>query len=113
MAPRGEGPVLIAGAGIAGLTMAIALARRGIPTRIYEQAPVLEAFGAGLQISPNATHILSELGVLDRLRPYAVQPQAVRLKDASTLRELGSVPLGAFAEGRWQAPYLVSHRADL
>jgi salicylate hydroxylase len=37
----------------------------------------------------------------------------VRLKDANTLRELASVPLGKFAEQRWNAPYLVSHRADL
>lgn len=113
MAYKGESPIVIAGAGIAGLTMAIALARRGISTRVFEQTPKLEAFGAGLQISPNAARILADLGVLPHLRPHTVQPQAVRLKDANTLRELASVPLGAFAEQRWQAPYLVSHRADL
>jgi salicylate hydroxylase len=113
MAYGGESPIVIAGAGIAGLTMAIALARWGIITRVFEQAPKLEAFGAGLQISPNAARILTDLGVLPHLRPHAVQPQAVRLKDANTLRELASVPLGKFAEQRWNAPYLVSHRADL
>ncbi|MCK9554100.1 FAD-dependent monooxygenase [Aquamicrobium sp.] len=113
MAYRGESPIVIAGAGIAGLTMAIALARRGIACRVFEQAPKLEAFGAGLQISPNAARILTDLGVLPYLRPHTVQPQAVRLKDANTLRELASVPLGKFAEQRWNAPYLVSHRADL
>lgn len=113
MAYRGESPIVIAGAGIAGLTMAIALARRGIITRVFEQAPKLEAFGAGLQISPNAARILTDLGVLPHLRTHAVQPQSVRLKDANTLRELASVPLGKFAEQRWNAPYLVSHRADL
>lgn len=113
MTYRGESPILIAGAGIAGLAMAIALARRGIATRVFEQAPSLEAFGAGLQISPNAARILADLGVLPHLRPHAVQPEAVRLKDAGTLRELAHVPLGSFAERRWRAPYLVSHRADL
>lgn len=113
MAYRGESPIVIAGAGIAGLTMAIALARRGIACRVFEQAPKLEAFGAGLQISPNAARILKDLGVLSHLRPHAVQPQAVRLKNANTLRELAGVPLGKFAEQRWNAPYLVSHRADL
>ncbi|MET3660037.1 FAD-dependent monooxygenase [Aquamicrobium ahrensii] len=113
MKPQGARPILIAGAGIAGLTLAIALARRGIASQLYEQAPQLEAFGAGLQLSPNATHILAELGVLSCMRSQAVQPKAVRLKDARTLRVLTSVPLGQAAERRWEAPYLVAHRADL
>jgi len=113
MTKEGKSPVLIAGAGIAGLTLAIALARRGISSHLYEQAPQLEAFGAGLQLSPNASHVLARLGVLSGLRPQAVQPQAVRLRDASTLRLLTSVPLGQEAERRWRAPYLVVHRADL
>lgn len=106
-------PVLISGAGIAGLTLAIALARRGVASRLYEQAAQLEAFGAGLQLSPNAAHILLELGVLSHLRPHAVQPKAVHLRDAGTLRMLASIPLGQEAERRWKAPYLVAHRADL
>jgi salicylate hydroxylase len=105
--------VIIAGAGVAGLTAALAFAARGYPVQVFEQAPRLEAVGAGLQLSPNATRILRELGVLDRLLPAAVRPEAVVLKDAATLRELARVPLGQAAETRWQAPYLVAHRADL
>ena len=106
-------PVLIAGAGVAGLTAALAFARRGFQARVFERAPRLEAVGAGLQLSPNATHILRRLGVLDFLRPRAVQPDAVLLKDAGSLRELARVPLGEAAERRWGAPYLVAHRGDL
>ncbi|MER8466324.1 FAD-dependent monooxygenase [Mesorhizobium sp. M1396] len=105
--------VLIAGAGVAGLTAAVAFAKRGYSVRVFEQAQRLEAVGAGLQLSPNATRILGQLGVLDRLLPAAVRPEAVVLKDAATLRELARVPLGQVAEARWQAPYLVAHRADL
>lgn len=105
--------VIIAGAGIAGLTAAIAFATRGFSVRICEQAPQLEAFGAGLQLSPNATHILRELGVLPELLPYAVQPRAVELRDAGTLKTLTAITLGGAAERRWKAPYLVVHRADL
>jgi salicylate hydroxylase len=105
--------VVIAGAGIAGLTAAIAFAERGYPVRIFEQARRLEAVGAGLQLSPNATGILRGLGVLDRLLPLAVRPEAVVLKDAATLRELARVPLGQAGEIRWGSPYLVAHRADL
>ncbi|RUW68798.1 MULTISPECIES: FAD-dependent monooxygenase [unclassified Mesorhizobium] len=105
--------VVIAGAGIAGLTAAIAFAERGHPVQIFEQAPRLEAAGAGIQLSPNATRILRQLGVLDRLLPHAVRPEAVVLKDAATLRELARVPLGQAGESRWGAPYLVAHRADV
>lgn len=105
--------VIIAGAGIAGLTAALAFAERGFPVKLFEQARQLEAAGAGLQLSPNATRILRQLGVLERLRPNAIRPEAVVLKDARSLRELARVPLGAFGEGRWGAPYLTAHRADL
>jgi len=105
--------VIIAGAGIAGLTAALAFAERGYPVKLLEQAQRLEAAGAGIQLSPNATRILRKLGVLDRLLPAALRPEAVVLKDAATLRELARVPLGQAAEARWQAPYLVAHRADL
>lgn len=105
--------IVIAGAGVAGLTAALAFAERGYPVQVFEQAQRLEAAGAGIQLSPNATRILRQLGALDRLLLAAVRPEAVVLKDAATLRELARVPLGQAAEARWQAPYLVAHRADL
>ncbi|WFP74720.1 FAD-dependent monooxygenase [Mesorhizobium sp. WSM4906] len=105
--------VVIAGAGIAGLTAALAFAERGCVVTVLEQARQLEVVGAGLQLSPNATRILRRLGVLDRLATSAVRPEAVVLKDAATLRELARVPLGQAGENRWGAPYLVAHRADL
>ncbi|MER8686958.1 FAD-dependent monooxygenase [Mesorhizobium sp. M0895] len=105
--------VVIAGAGVAGLTAALAFAERGHRIKLFEQAQHLEAAGAGIQLSPNATRILRQLGVLDRLLPTAVRPEAVVLKDAATLGELARVPLGQAAETRWGAPYLVAHRGDL
>ncbi|TPJ17199.1 FAD-dependent monooxygenase [Mesorhizobium sp. B2-7-2] len=105
--------IVIAGAGIAGLVAALAFAERGFPVTLFEQATQLEAAGAGLQLSPNATRILRRLSVLDRLLPNAIRPRAVVLKDARSLRELARVPLGEAAERRWGAPYLVAHRADL
>ncbi|KAA3448318.1 salicylate hydroxylase [Mesorhizobium sp. SARCC-RB16n] len=105
--------VVIAGAGIAGLTAAIAFAERGYPVKVFEQAKRLEAAGAGIQLSPNATRILRQLGVLDSLLANAIKPEAVVLKDAASLRQLARVPLGGAGEERWGAPYLVAHRADL
>ena len=101
------------GAGIAGLTVALALARRGFAVCIFERAPKLEEVGAGLQLSPNATRILDRLGVTERLRAASVQPEAIVLRRARSLREIARVPLGAAAVARWGAPYLTVHRADL
>lgn len=105
--------IVVAGAGIAGLTAALAFAAKGHEVALHERAPTLDEAGAGLQLSPNATRILAALGVLETLLPAAVKPDAVVLRDARTLREVTRVPLGGAAETRWGAPYLVAHRADL
>ena len=103
----------IVGAGIAGLTAALALARHGIESDIFEQAGALTEVGAGLQISPNASRILDTLGVLDALRPVWLEPDEVRLVSGSSLRQIASVPCGNFARHRWGAPYGTAHRATL
>ena len=53
---------LIAGAGVAGLAAALALAEAGWESTLFERAPELEEFGAGLQLSPNCTRVLASLG---------------------------------------------------
>jgi salicylate hydroxylase len=98
---------------MAGLTAALAFAAEGFETTVIERAEHLTGIGAGLQLSPNATRILSRLGVLERLLPVSNRPRAVTLRDAVTLALLAEVPLGPAAEKRWKAPYLVLHRADL
>ncbi len=113
MESRRSRQIVIAGAGIAGLTAAIAFAKNGFSVQLYEQAKELEDAGSGIQLSPNATRVLAHLGVLDNLMISAVEPRAVVVRDARRLRPLGEVPLGTRAEERWGAPYLVAHRADL
>ncbi len=103
---------LIAGAGIGGLTAALALARRDFAVDVFERAPALQEIGAGLQLSPNATRILARLGVLERVRALATEPGAVRLLRGADGAELARLPLED-AERRWGAPYLIVHRADL
>ncbi|MDQ0560230.1 salicylate hydroxylase [Rhizobium mesoamericanum] len=103
----------IVGAGVAGLTAALALARHGISSEIFEQAPELAEVGAGLQISPNASRILAELGVLEHLTDAWLEPDSIRLVSGTTLRQLAAVPAGGFARARWGAPYGVLHRSTL
>jgi salicylate hydroxylase len=105
--------IVIAGAGIGGLTAALALARAGFRTVVLEQARRLEETGAGIQLSPNAVHVLADLGLARQLASRVVAPEAIRILRARSGRELARVPLGASAQARYGAPYWVIHRADL
>ena len=105
--------VIIAGAGIGGLTAALALARSGFRALVLEQAERLEETGAGIQLSPNATRILIDLGLADRLQPHVVPPAAIRVLGGRSGREIVRIPLGGEATQRYGAPYWVIHRGDL
>jgi salicylate hydroxylase len=104
--------VIVAGAGIGGLTAALALAARGFRVVVVEQAERLEETGAGIQLSPNATRVLTALGLEARLAAAKVVPEAVRVRSYRG-RDIVRVPLGAAAQRRYGAPYWVVHRADL
>jgi len=104
--------IIIAGAGIGGLTAALLLARSGFRVVILEQARRLEETGAGIQLSPNATRILVAAGLRERLSADAAIPSAIAIKTAAG-SNLTRIPLGATAEQRYGAPYWSIHRADL
>jgi len=103
--------IVVAGAGIGGLTAALALARQGFRVEVLDQAACLEETGAGIQLSPNATRILLELGLRDRLAPAAVAPDAIVVRNARD-RVISRMALDA-SERRYGAPYWVVHRGDL
>lgn len=105
--------VIVAGAGIAGLTAAIALARAGMRITVLEQAAKLEEAGAGIQLSPNATRVLIGLGLRERLAPSVTVPQAIRVMSGVTAQEIVRIPLGDWAAGRYGAPFWTIHRGDL
>ena len=104
---------IVAGAGIAGLTAALALARAGIRVTVFEQAEKLEETGAGLQLSPNGSRVLIALGLRERLAAVAVKPQAIRVMAGGSAREIVRIPLGDEVERRYGAPYWSIHRGDL
>ncbi len=104
--------VLIAGAGIGGLTAALALARIGARVTVFERAEALAEIGAGLQLSPNATRILAWLGLLEAVAARAARPSGIRVRAGRGGHTLSTLSL-ANAERRWGAPYLVARRADL
>jgi salicylate hydroxylase len=104
--------VIIAGAGIGGLSAALMLAQSGFRVTLLEQAQRLTETGAGIQLSPNASRILIALGLGEKLRGDVFVPQAIAIKKASG-GTLARIPLGEYAEQRYGAPYWSIHRGDL
>jgi salicylate hydroxylase len=103
---------IVAGAGVGGLATALAVSKAGLDVTIYERTEALEEFGAGLQLTPNATRVLARLGALEAVREVAMVPDAVSVLRGSDDAVLMRLSLED-AERRWGAPYLALHRADL
>jgi salicylate hydroxylase len=105
--------IVVAGAGIGGLTASLALAAQGFRVVVLEKAERLEEAGAGLQLSPNASRVLIDLGLQPRLAARAVTPDAISIMGARRGGEIVRLPLGEAAGLAAGAPYWVVHRADL
>ncbi|GAA1652286.1 FAD-dependent monooxygenase [Georgenia ruanii] len=104
--------VIMAGGGIGGLGAALMLARRGVKVRVLERAPEFGEVGAGLQLAPNITRMLKEVGVFEKIAPVSVFPKRLVFMNAKTGEQLTTLDL-ADAERRYGAPYVVLHRSDL
>jgi len=105
--------VLISGGGIGGLAAALALARTGAEVTVFEKRGDPREEGAGIQIGPNGTRILSILGVAGRLRPLIATPRSLCIHDGPSAERLSELPLGGWLEQRHGSSYWVAHRADL
>ena len=105
-----SGEVMIIGAGIGGLTLAVALAQRGIPAQVYETAPELKPIGVGLNLLP---HAVAELAALDLFA--ALAERAVLTQEAVFFNRFGQLihrePAGRYAGQHW--PQLSLHRGDV
>ncbi len=106
-------PTLIIGGGIGGLTAALAIARTGRTVHVLEKAPEFGEIGAGLQLAPNALHVLDELGLMGEIGKQAVFPARLRWMDALTAKPITAVDLGDAFRRRYGQPYIVMHRGDL
>lgn len=105
--------VIIAGAGIGGLTLALALMRRGLDVTVYEQAEELGQLGAGVQISPNGTRALADLDILNDLVRMSSEPDVKKIRLWNTGQEWPLFDLGPDCVAQYGFPYLMIHRGDL
>ncbi len=76
----GKPRILIAGAGIGGIVVALALLQRGFDVALYEQAAELRELGAGVQISPNGSRVLRELGLLPAMQAISSVPTVKEMR---------------------------------
>ena len=104
--------IVIAGAGIGGLTAAACLLERGHDVRIFEQAPELTEIGAGIQISANAMHVLLALGLGEAISAIAVRPEAYVFRLHDTGEVISRFALADEHLRLHHAPYNQLHRAD-
>lgn len=104
--------VVVVGAGIGGLTLALALSRAGQPATVYEQAVSLSEVGAGVQLAPNATRRLGLLGLGPALDRWAVRMEAMEFRRQDGVL-VSRTPLGQECERRYGGGYYGMHRAHL
>ncbi len=103
--------ILIVGAGIGGLTAAIALARKGFLITLAEASTGFAEIGAGIQLSPNATHVLDGLGLSASLARHVVQPEQLDIRNWGKPRSFASMPMNRPGSG--EAPFWLCRRAHL
>ena len=103
----------VVGAGLGGLTAAVALHQAGFDVEVYEQAPELTEVGGGINTGPNATRVLYRLGLGHALDREAVRPASTHQRRWQDGRTLQRAPLNPRCEELYGAPHLTVHRADL
>lgn len=109
LAPR----IVIVGAGVGGLTLALALRRRGIAAEILEQAPELREVGAAVALSANGTRVLQHLGLADGLARVSTEFTELIHRDGRDGRRITAYPVGESYRRAFGAPWYGMHRIAL
>jgi salicylate hydroxylase len=104
--------ILIAGAGLGGLTAALALTQRGHRVRVFEQAAELREVGAGVQLGANGTRILIALGLEPAMQQVVCAATSKEIRLGTTGQSWPAFDLGPTSVERFGAPYWMVHRGD-
>lgn len=106
-------PILIVGGGIGGVTLAIALSRKGISSIVLERANDFREIGGGIQFCPNVFKMFDHLKIKDKILQIAFFPENLVYMDGVDGTEYARIPLGQSIESRFHYPYAVFYRAEL
>lgn len=101
--------IVVIGAGIGGLSAAIALRKAGYSVVVYEQTPRFAEAGAGLSLWANAVKGLRKLGIEETLSCSRITSGEIRSWKGATLQHSPMQSL----ERKLGAPAIAIHRADL
>jgi len=107
----GDLPFLVAGGGIGGLITAYALARKGFPVRVFEQAAgEFKELGAGIQLGPSIFRAIERVGLKAGMMDDAWVPPSIEMRDALSGERVTTIPLGEPFTARFGQPYAVPSR---
>ena len=104
--------IAIVGAGLGGLAAAIALRQQDFEADVYEQAPELGAFGAGINLSANAVKVFEAYGLKGRLHEVSFEPEGHAWRNWTSGIASRVLPLGQ-SVSRYGSNYYIMHRGDL
>src|SRR5262245_16260955 len=105
--------VAVVGAGIGGLSAAIALIQRGFDVTVYEQADQMGEIGAGIQLSPNASRVLIALGLDRAFEAIAFEPDRHVVRNWKSGGIVSATQMKGVFRAQYGAGYFGAHRADL
>lgn len=104
---------IVIGGGIGGLAVSLALAKKGVAVRLFEQAAEIKEIGAGIQLGPNVFRMFECLGITSDVSKLGVFPEHLLMFDSVTGQEVTRITLDETFKNKFKYPYAVIHRADL
>ena len=111
--PSRNPQVVIVGAGIGGLTLALLLRRRGIGAEVLEQSAELGEVGAAVALSANGTRVLRHLGLAESLAEVSAEPTRLTYRDGRDGHLIAATQDIGWYHDAFGAPLFGLHRRAL